>query len=219
MKRARPLSQLIPPTQDVTTNHTTSTLLTDVPIYLLESFLPGFGVISRLLVTWLGFDITALVSACFLAVALAGALRYVWRPIYELWTYWFTSSISIESTDKLFEEVMQWISTHEITRTSRSLTAKSSKEAAVTMTDQWSGQAQSTTYNFGAMEARNRTSCSIVHLRRFLGLMSPSSTAPVYAPSYGKHRFWHEGKHRSPARPQRGAKTIRPVLHIQPRTT
>jgi len=162
MKRARSLSQLVPPTQNAITNHTTSTLLNDVPIYLLESFLPGFGVVSRLLVTSLGFDITALVSACFLAVALAGALRYVWRPIYGFWMYWFTSSISIDSTDKLFEEVMHWISKHEITQKSRFLTATSSKKAAVMMTDKRFLQAQSTAYNFGAMEARHRTSCSIV---------------------------------------------------------
>lgn len=98
--------------------------LTDVPVTLLESFLPGFSVIRRFVIASSGFDITILVSACFLIAAALGGGSYIWGGVSRWWFRFFSCSITIESHDPLYDEVMQFVSKHAMTEVTRALTAK-----------------------------------------------------------------------------------------------
>ncbi|KAL9093804.1 MAG: hypothetical protein Q9159_000106 [Coniocarpon cinnabarinum] len=50
---------------------------------MLESFIPGFGIISQLLKSSLGIDVTAIVTVLFVLAAATGALKYAGRAIYR----------------------------------------------------------------------------------------------------------------------------------------
>jgi mitochondrial chaperone BCS1 len=63
-----------------------------LPPNILEAFIPGYGFISQFLYQVLGFDITLVVSICFILVALASSLRYLWKHAERLFKqYWMAS--------------------------------------------------------------------------------------------------------------------------------
>lgn len=104
---------------------TASPVLSSIPINLLDSFLPGYSLLSKFLLDVTGFDVTLLVSTCFLGFAFFGAAKYIWDSIYEFWSTWFMSSVTIASDDIIYHHVMQWIEEQNIVRTSRHLNVKS----------------------------------------------------------------------------------------------
>lgn len=100
----------------------------DIPTGVLEAILPGFGLISRFLSETVGLEMTTIVQACALAVALLGAARYAWRALSSLWAQFFMSRITISSTDRLHEQVMSYMSARVVQDSTRSLMAKAGKQ-------------------------------------------------------------------------------------------
>jgi hypothetical protein len=64
---------------------------------LLETFIPGYGTISRLLVDILGFDITLIVSIALLAFALLRSIDFLKAQTFGLVMRYGTCSVQIDS--------------------------------------------------------------------------------------------------------------------------
>lgn len=153
------------------------TSFTQLPVNILEAFIPGYSIISKFLLEALGFDVTLVVSICFLLFALGTAVRYLWRHAYRLFKSYGMSSITIESGDDIHEHIMSWIADQQISKDSRSLMAKTGLVSA------WDDEAdgadvgdadEDALLNFSNWEAN-------VSLR--------------YQPHFGRHRFWHHGSY------------------------
>lgn len=160
-----------PPSRD------NDTSLAQLPVNILEAFIPGYSIISKFLLEALGFDVTLVVSICFLLFALGTAVRYLWKHAYDLFKCYGMSSITIESGDDIHEHIMSWIADQQISRDSRSLMAKTGLVSA------WDDEAdgadvgdadEDALLNFSNWEAN-------VSLR--------------YQPHFGRHRFWHHGSY------------------------
>ncbi|KAF2673932.1 P-loop containing nucleoside triphosphate hydrolase protein [Microthyrium microscopicum] len=92
---------------------------------MLEAFIPGYSVISRFILQAFGFDIGIFVSAGFILVTFATAVRFLGRRFWSLVQDYGISSIHILEYDDMFEDILKWISKEQVGRTARTLKAKS----------------------------------------------------------------------------------------------
>ena len=114
-------------------NKTTS--ITQLPANILEAFIPGYSIISGYLWEVLGFDITLVVSICLLIFGIFTAGKYVWKHAFEWFENYFTSFVSINSDDDIYDHVMEWLTAQDISTKSRSLMAKTRYESAWDLQD------------------------------------------------------------------------------------
>ena len=157
-----------------TDNSTTS--ITQLPANMLEAFIPGYSVISKFLLDVLGFDITLLVSVCFLVFGLATSLTFAWKHAYRRFEEYFMSFIRIDSDDDIHDHIMEWLASHKISRSSRKLMAKTGFENAWDMVGEDAAKIEldpNNLMNFNNWDAR---------------------VPPRFQPSFGDHVFWHKGR-------------------------
>ena len=120
----------------------------------------------------LGFDITLIVSLCFLIYV----LRFAWKHVSEQFSEYFMSSIRIDSDDDIYDHVMEWIGVQNVSKRSRKLMAKSGRENAWDLVDGDAGMPDldsNKLVNFSNWEAK---------------------VPPKFQPSFGVHRFFHQGR-------------------------
>ena len=159
----------------LSTNNDTS--MTQLPVNLLEAFIPGYSIISRFLLEVLGFDITLVVSVCFLVFALGTSGRYLGKHAYDWFQKFFMSSITIESDDDIHDHVMTWIADQQMSRDSRSLTAKTGVENA------WDDGVDDE-------DMENEATDSFLNFSNW-----DAKIPPRYQPYFGRHRFRHRGSY------------------------
>lgn len=152
----------------------TTTSITQLPANILEAFIPGYGIISKFMLEAIGFDITILVSVCFLIFGLATALRFFWKHAYEQFEQYLMSYIRIESDDDIYDHVMEWVASQKVSKDSRKLIAKTGRENAWDFVDGNIEQETSTNglINFSNWDAK---------------------VPPKFQPSFGSHFFFHKG--------------------------
>ena len=155
-------------------NSTTS--ITQLPTNILEAFIPGYSVISKFLLDALGFDITLLVSVCFLVFGLATSLTFAWKHAYRQFEEYFMSFILINSDDDIHDHIMEWLAGQKISRTSRKLMAKTGRENAWDMIDGAATEPELDPNNF--MNFNNWD----------------AKVPPRFQPSFGSHMFFHKGQ-------------------------
>jgi chaperone BCS1 len=99
--------------------------LVQVPANLLETFIPGYGTISRLLLDTFGIDITLLVSVSFFIFALGRSFTYLKNQFLLLVMRFGTCSVEIGAEADTYFWVMDWLSDRGIGQDSHHLIAVS----------------------------------------------------------------------------------------------
>lgn len=141
-------------------------------IAMLDSFVPGFSILSRLIEGLLGIDITWLVSFGLLIAAAFSAGGYAWSRASKFLLSWFTSSIYIRSSDEIYKNVMYYHSKHGMTQNSRNLGAETSTQ-------------RDNDELLRSLATRGE---------RFDYAEIESAVSPDYILAYGSHYFWHNGR-------------------------
>lgn len=155
-------------------NSTAGPSLTQLPANILEAFIPGYSIISKFLLDVLGFDVSLVVSVCFLIFALGTSVRFLWRHAFAQFSKYFMSSISIDSDDDIYDHVMAWLADQHMSQVSRSLMAKTGKESA------WdSAEDRFDDYDFDSSTLFNFSNWD-------------AKIPPRFEPYFGHHRFWHK---------------------------
>jgi chaperone BCS1 len=170
----RPFSTILPGEE---AGEDSSRGITQLPANILEAFIPGYGVISQFLFEVLGFDITIAVSVCFLIFGLATSIRYLWLHASEFFKTYFMSSISIESDDDVYEQVMDWLGDQKVSRESLGLIARTGKHSWDIDDEGACGDnslSQGKWLNFSNWE---------------------SKIPPKFQPCFGRHKFWYKGRY------------------------
>ena len=153
-----------------TNNSTTS--VTQLPVNILEAFVPGYSLISKFLLDSLGLDITLLVSVCFLLFGLLTSLQFAWKHASGQFNEYFMSSVRIDSDDDIYSHVMEWIRVQNVSKNSRKLMAKTGLEKAWDLVDGDMGVPEldpQTLVNFSNWDAK---------------------VPPRFQPSFGLHLFF-----------------------------
>lgn len=155
-------------------NSTTS--VTQLPANILEAFIPGYSLISKFLLDSLGFDITLLVSVCFLIFGLATSVKFAWKHTSQQFSEYFMSSVSIDSNDDIYDHVMEWIRVQDVSKNSRKLMAKTGRENAWDLVD-------------GDMNVPELDPNKLVNFSNW-----DAKVPPRFQPSFGVHRFFYKGR-------------------------
>lgn len=77
---------------------------------LLERFLPGYRIVCRISARYLGLDLTKWATILFVVFALLKSIQYLWTSVSRPLATSLTCSISVPSDDRLYGDVLQWVS-------------------------------------------------------------------------------------------------------------
>jgi chaperone BCS1 len=156
----------------------TATMITGlVPTMILESFIPGYGYIHKIVYQTIGFDITILVT---LAVAL-WLLKKVYNYLYSFsWNFlisYYMADISISSRDEIHDQVIEFLAHKYKMRPSRSLMAETPRRGYWDLEND-NTITRSTTNTNGSVQWLNFAN-------------QDAKTEPQFTPAMGSHSFWH----------------------------
>ncbi|KEQ75020.1 P-loop containing nucleoside triphosphate hydrolase protein [Aureobasidium namibiae CBS 147.97] len=98
--------------------------VTDLPIKLLEAFVPGYSLFANAAQQWLGFDLRLIMSCIAFFFIAKSTVDFVWSRVYKTLLDYFTSSVHIDGRDDLYTTVLEWISATRPDLSKRSLTAR-----------------------------------------------------------------------------------------------
>lgn len=98
---------------------------------MLETILPNYGIIRRVLSRKAGVDISSVLGVAFIGLTLAKTCTSVWGHVKKLTlgsTSWFTSSITLHEDDILARNVAAWMAENLTNSSTRFLSATSSDD-------------------------------------------------------------------------------------------
>ncbi|KAL8699475.1 MAG: hypothetical protein Q9201_005985 [Fulgogasparrea decipioides] len=160
-----------PPSNDSTAS------ITQLPANILDTFVPGYPIISRFVRDAFGFDISLVVSVSLLVFGIFTSLKFLWLHAYNYFEKYCTSFICIENDDDIFDHVMEWLAEQKISKKSRTLMAKTGRESAW---DSLPGEEIDITADAGQLLNFSNWDAKV---------------PPTFQPYFGTHRFWHDGRY------------------------
>ncbi|KAF1928367.1 putative BCS1-like ATPase [Didymella exigua CBS 183.55] len=107
-----------------------NTSTTSLPSTFLESFVPGYGIISQIILRLFGVDIGLVVSGLVVIFCLSHTVSFCNSYIHSYFDRYFTSSVSIDGDDEIYRDVMKWATQQRMTRISRNLRAQTKSRGA-----------------------------------------------------------------------------------------
>lgn len=167
-------------------NGTNSTSSFELPVTVLESFIPGYGLIRKIVLEVFGVDVSVLVSVIGFFFLLRTAFVYSYDWVNQLLDAYFTCYIDMDEDDDPFASLMKWLVQKNHLRRARSLRAAGrwwsammdSPEALFEMTEKSQGRAS------GSPTASGIFNYETLDSKKPLG----------FEPDQGSYRFWHNGR-------------------------
>ncbi|KAF2496951.1 P-loop containing nucleoside triphosphate hydrolase protein [Lophium mytilinum] len=169
------LQRAFKPSENGTQIQTTN--LTNLPSNILEAFIPGYSLISKVILDTFGFDVGIVVSVGLIAFALLTSTTFLWTKASRLFQEYLMSSVFVDDGDDLFDGVIQWIAEQRMAKVSRSV-------KAVTRMGTIFGDNGDESDDEEAVDANG-----IFNFGKWAAKLPPR-----YEPYFGSHRFWHAGR-------------------------
>jgi chaperone BCS1 len=150
------------------------------PTTLLETFIPGYGPIHKLIFSTFGFDVTVLVSLG--AVLWLGARigRSVWTVIWALISNNWMAEVSVSSTDEIHGHLIQFLAHQYKIKPSRRLMAETPSKSAWVLDSEDTETPETTVDAEGNIKWLNFSN-------------QEAKSQPRFTPAIGSHNFWHNG--------------------------
>lgn len=151
--------------------------LTNLPNQIFEAFLPGYSIISKLLLQIFGIDASRLIPSVAITVAVVLSANYLYRHAYRLVQMHLTACVVIESGDDFYEYVTAWISSHPVSRKTRSLKVRNGRSFV-----------QEGQIDVGSGDSQQET--GYINLKNWEAKLSPH-----FEPLTTSGWFWHNGRY------------------------
>ena len=130
--------------------------ISQIPTLLLESFIPSYAIVSKLVLNSFSVDITNIVSLLFVAFVVYTAARYTLSHAFGFLHEYFTSSISVEDGLLLFDCLIEWLGEQESTASARNLMVGETNQSFLSEIDPETGNVQLINQEHGWINYRNR---------------------------------------------------------------
>jgi chaperone BCS1 len=159
----------------IPTNETVSDM-TRLPPSILDTFIPGYSILSEYLLDTFAFDISVIASICVLAIAFSFGGQFALKHISQQFFSYFSASITIYNYDPIYDNILDWVAEQAALRQVRNLKGYSAGESYDDGTDEMKpiqDLSEDSIFNFNNWAA---------------------SSPPLYQPHTGFHRFWHKGR-------------------------
>ena len=95
---------------DLNQTRTTAGPLSTSDTAMLEALVPGYGFLSRILMSYLNFDISAYFQLMVGFAVFGATFRYIFYFIWERFSELFVSTAEIRLDDEIFNYLMYWVS-------------------------------------------------------------------------------------------------------------
>ncbi|KAK2764516.1 hypothetical protein FQN54_009211 [Arachnomyces sp. PD_36] len=161
----------------------------------LESFIPGFSLISKLFSSYFNVDISTYISAIPFIVAAAAGLKYCAGLLWEQVQDYCTSVAEIRLDDEMYNYLMYWVSLQDFsqstnrfvagTRTASELVYASDDEDDDDDKDDKDGKYKDDSWAMDD-DPEDNYWAKMVRRDKFKDLR--------YTPSNGMHIFWYKGR-------------------------
>ena len=148
-----------------------------LPTTLFEALIPGYSLISSFFLHNLGIDITRIVTVAFFVFCAHTGARYCYDHMRDLFRTYYTSSISIDSYDEIYDQVMDWIKDQTVAKDARKLHASTGHRA-------WDDVSGVDDGEYGDMTDGKMLNFANWDLK----------VPPTFQPFFGTHRFQHNGR-------------------------
>jgi chaperone BCS1 len=99
-------------------------------VTLLESTIPGFSLVSRILSDYLHIDISQYFGLVLVFVGIATTVKYVSKQLQSTWKGYCMSTAEVRSDDQLYACLMYWISKNGISKRSTHFMASISRNSS-----------------------------------------------------------------------------------------
>src|SRR5256885_14620759 len=83
---------------------------------LLDSFIPGFSLISGIFAQYFHVDISFYIPPLIALLAIAAGLNYCRDILFEFFENWFISTAEIRLDDEMYNYVMYWVSIQQFSK-------------------------------------------------------------------------------------------------------
>lgn len=159
----------------ISENETVSDI-TRLPSTILDTFIPGYSIVSKYILDTFAFDVSIIASICVLAFAGSFGGQFVMKHISQQFFSYFSASITIYNYDPIYDNILEWVAEQVALRQVRNLKGYSAGESYDEDTDEVKAiqdLSEDAIFNFNNWAA---------------------SSPPLYQPHTGFHRFWHKGR-------------------------
>jgi mitochondrial chaperone BCS1 len=150
--------------------------ITHLPSTILDTFIPGYSIVSKYILDAFAFDISIISSICVLAFASSFGGQFIMKHISQKFFSYFSASITIYNYDPIYDNILDWVAEQAALRQVRNLKGYSAGESYDEDTDEMKAVqdlSEDSIFNFNNWAA---------------------SSPPLYQPHTGFHRFWHKGR-------------------------
>jgi chaperone BCS1 len=150
--------------------------ITHLPSTILDTFIPGYSLVSKYILDTFAFDISIIASLCVLVFASTFGGQFVMKHISQQFFSYFSASVTIYNYDPIYDNILDWVAEQAALRQVRNLKGYSAGESYDEDTDEMKAVqdlAEDSIFNFNNWAA---------------------SSPPLYQPHTGFHRFWHKGR-------------------------
>lgn len=150
--------------------------ITHLPSTILDTFIPGYSIMSKYILDTFAFDISIISSICVLAFVSSFGGQFIMKHISQQFFSYFSASITIYNYDPIYDNILDWVAEQAALRQVRNLKGYSAGESYDEDTDEMKAVqdlSEDSIFNFNNWAA---------------------SSPPLYQPHTGFHRFWHKGR-------------------------
>jgi chaperone BCS1 len=102
---------------------------------LLDSFMPGFSLISGIFAQYLHIDISFYVSSLLVFLTLTAGLNYCRIIFFEFFKDWFVSTAEIRLDDEMYNYLMYWVSIQQFSKKVTSFVAGTKTNSEIVDSD------------------------------------------------------------------------------------
>ena len=83
--------------------------ITRLPSTILDTFIPGYSIVSKYILDTFAFDISIIASVCVLAVATLFGGQFVMKHISQQFFSYFSASVTIYNYDTIYDNILEWV--------------------------------------------------------------------------------------------------------------
>ncbi|EPE24851.1 P-loop containing nucleoside triphosphate hydrolase [Glarea lozoyensis ATCC 20868] len=150
------------------------------PSTLLETFIPGYSHIHRILLVNFGFDVTLVVSFGAALWVSARILKSVWTVLAGLMKSYFMAEITVSSKDEIHGHLIQFLAHQYKISSSRRLMAETPSKSAWELDNEDTESPETSTDATGQIKWLNFSN-------------QEAKSQPRFTPAIGSHNFWFDG--------------------------
>lgn len=111
-------------------NVTDASDLSHLPPSILNAIIPGYDVISKILLDSFGFDVSNIVPICIVLFLLHTGFSYIYRYSRIVFEKYLTASITVDYYDEIYDHILAFVADLHALKRTRSLRAQSGIESA-----------------------------------------------------------------------------------------